>query len=140
MLVIDVPPDSLKFTEELWLGMGGAKRFMAWGKFDKFNTAVLPAKELRALIRVKGVASSSEEYKTQLLRRKIQGSSTTRPVRRTAEARPARQRGALHAFRIGDEPNAEEVLRGLPANVRNGERIGHCRRLPRDESLAYRPS
>ena len=30
VLVIDVPPDSHKFTEELWLGMGGAKRFMAW--------------------------------------------------------------------------------------------------------------
>ena len=73
VLVLDAPEDGLKFTEELWLGMT-AKRFMAWGKFDKFITAVLPAKELRALIRVKGVAGSSDDYKSLLLKRKIQES------------------------------------------------------------------
>jgi hypothetical protein len=49
-----------------------AKRFMAWGKFDKFITGALPAKELRALIRVKGVAGASDQYKAILLRRKSQ--------------------------------------------------------------------
>ena len=71
VLVLDTAEDGLKFTEELWLGMT-AKRFMAWGRFDKFITAVLPAKELRALIRVKGVACSSDEYKAILLKRKSQ--------------------------------------------------------------------
>jgi hypothetical protein len=37
--------------------MGGAKRFMAWGRFDKCITAILPAKEIRALILVKGVGA-----------------------------------------------------------------------------------
>ena len=75
VLVLDVPTEVInarKFTEELWVGMGGAKRFMAWGKFDKFITAVVPAKELRAVIRVKGVAASGDEYKTALLKRRIQ--------------------------------------------------------------------
>lgn len=74
VLVLDVPTeviDGRKFTEELWLGMGRAKRFMAWGRFDEFITAVLAAKELRALVRVKGVASLGDEYKAALLRRTI---------------------------------------------------------------------
>ena len=47
VLVLDVPTemlDSLKFTEELWVGMGSAKRLMAWGKFDRSITALLPVK------------------------------------------------------------------------------------------------
>src|SRR6266542_4876550 len=71
VLVLDAPEDGLKFTEELWLGMT-AKRFMAWGKFDKFITAVLPAKDLRAVIRVEGVAGASDEYKAAVLKRRIQ--------------------------------------------------------------------
>jgi hypothetical protein len=75
VLVLDVPTemlDTFKFTEELWLGMGNAKRFMAWGKFDKFIAAVVPAKELRAVIRVKGVAGASDADKALVLKRKIQ--------------------------------------------------------------------
>ena len=75
VLILEVPTETLeklKFTEELWPEMGGAKRFMAWGRFDKFITAILPAKEIRALIRVKGVAGASDEYKALLLKRKIQ--------------------------------------------------------------------
>ncbi len=89
VLVVDVAPDTLKLTQELWLGMP-AKRFMAWGKFDTFIAAVLPAKELRALIRVKGVASASDEYKAQVLRRRIQellddaGTGRGSPVSRAA--------------------------------------------------------
>lgn len=56
MLVLDVPSGTLKVTEELWLGARGAKRFMAWGRLDEFLTAVLPAKDLRTVIRVKDVA------------------------------------------------------------------------------------
>lgn len=47
VLILDAPPDTLKFTKELWLGVQGASRFMAWGKFDQFITAILPAKDLR---------------------------------------------------------------------------------------------
>jgi hypothetical protein len=74
VIVLDAPAeviDARKLSEGLWIGMGSAKRFMAWGKFDKFITAILPAKDLRAPIR-KGVASSAGEYKAALLRRKIQ--------------------------------------------------------------------
>ena len=74
LLVLDVPVELMgnpKFTEELWLGMGDAKRIMAWGRFDRFITAVFPAKDLRALIRVKGVAGCSDDYKALLLKRKI---------------------------------------------------------------------
>jgi hypothetical protein len=72
VLILDVPPDTLKVSEELWLGMGNARRYMVWGRFDKFIIAVLPAKELRALIRVMGVAGATDEYKALVLRRKIQ--------------------------------------------------------------------
>lgn len=75
VLVLDVPIEVLntrKFSEELWLGMGGAKRFIGWGKFDRFITTVVPAKELRAVIRVKGMAAYGDEYKAQTLKTKIQ--------------------------------------------------------------------
>jgi hypothetical protein len=71
VLVLDVPPDTLKVSRELWLGMT-AKRFMAWGAFDEFITAILPAKDLRAIIRVKGVAGPDDEYKAVVLTRAIQ--------------------------------------------------------------------
>jgi len=74
VLILDVPTatmDTLKFTEELWPEVRGAKRFLAWGRFDAFITATLPAKELRALIRVKGVAAGGDEYKALLLKRRI---------------------------------------------------------------------
>lgn len=38
VIVLDVPPDTIRFTEELWLGMT-AKRFKAWGTFDQFIIA-----------------------------------------------------------------------------------------------------
>jgi hypothetical protein len=71
LLVLDAPPDTLRVTEELWFPGAAARRFMAWGKFDKFLTAVLPAKNLRAFIRAKGVAGQSDEYKAMVLERAI---------------------------------------------------------------------
>jgi hypothetical protein len=70
VLVLEIPPDAPRFTEELWLA-GRAKRFIAWGNFDEFLVATLPAKELRALVRVKGVAGESDEYKSLVLRRAV---------------------------------------------------------------------
>jgi hypothetical protein len=90
VLILDVPTGTLdthKVTEELWPEMRGARRFMAWGKFDEFITAILPAKELRALIRMKGVAASSDEYKALLLKRKIQERLDETPSRSVGEAR-----------------------------------------------------
>ena len=92
VLVLDVPSGTFKVTEELWLGARGAKRVMAWGRFDEFLTAVLPAKDLRSLIRVKGVAGQSDEYKAMVLGRSANG-STTRPARRRAGARRLRRDG-----------------------------------------------
>lgn len=90
VLILDVPAgtlDALEFTEELWPEMRGAKRFMAWGRFDRFITSVLPAKELRALVRVKGVAASSDEHKALLLKRKIQERLDEPQSRAVGEAR-----------------------------------------------------
>lgn len=44
---------------------------MVWGRFDEFIAAAVPAKELRARIRKKGVAGSSDEFKAEILRRTI---------------------------------------------------------------------
>jgi len=54
-----------------YLGMT-PKRFMAWGKFDKLISAILPAKDLRAVIRVRGLAGADDEYKALVLKRAIQ--------------------------------------------------------------------
>ena len=72
VLVLDVPAEGMgmRVTEELWLRVP-AKRFMVWGKFDSFIVGVLPAKDLRAVIRRKGVAATEEGYKAALLKREI---------------------------------------------------------------------
>lgn len=72
VLVLDVAKESPgpKVTEELWLGVK-AKRFMVWGKFDELIVGIIPAKELRAPIRRKGVAASSDEYKAAVLKHEI---------------------------------------------------------------------
>ena len=114
LLVLDAPEDGLKFTEELWLGMT-AKRFMAWGKFDRFITAFLPAKELRSLIRVKGVAGSSDEYKALLLKSKIH--EQLDGATREARASPVRRRAGLHTFRIGDEPTRRRCFVVRPTSA-----------------------
>jgi hypothetical protein len=72
VLVLDVPAKGMgmKVTEELWL-RAPAKRFMVRGKFDSFVVGVFPAKDLRAVIRRKGVAATAEDYKAALLKREI---------------------------------------------------------------------
>ena len=70
MLVLDVPVGGPRVREELWLGTS-AKRFMIWGTFDDSILAELPAKELRAHVRRKGVVAASDEYKALVLRRAI---------------------------------------------------------------------
>jgi hypothetical protein len=70
VLVLDAPVGSPRVREELWL-VTSAKRFMIWGPFDDFILAELPAKELRAHVRRKGVVAESDEYKAAVLRRAI---------------------------------------------------------------------
>ncbi len=70
VLVVDVPPED-RVTEELWMD-SQARRLMYRGRFDQHITAVIPAKELRAQVRQKGVASASIEYKARILRRYIE--------------------------------------------------------------------
>lgn len=70
VLVLDVPAGHRRVREELWL-VSSAKRFMFWGTFDDFLVAELPAKELRAHVRRKGVVAASDEYKAAVLRRAI---------------------------------------------------------------------
>ena len=70
LLVVDVPEQGLRVSEEYWRG-AGAKRLMVWGKFERFIVAMLPAKELRAHVRKKGVVTTSESFKSELLKRAI---------------------------------------------------------------------
>ena len=72
VLVVDVPDDAgLSVTEELWL-TGPEKRFMIWCSFDRWLTAVLPAKELRAEVRRKGIGGRSRADKGEILKRAIE--------------------------------------------------------------------
>jgi hypothetical protein len=40
VLVVDIPADTTRVTEELWLA-GPARRLMIWGEFDRFIVAIL---------------------------------------------------------------------------------------------------
>lgn len=45
---------------------------MVWGRFDQHIVGIIPAKELRARIRRRGIAGTSDEYKADILRRFIE--------------------------------------------------------------------
>ncbi len=67
LLVLDVSEaDDVRVSEELW-PQDGPRRLMVWGKFDRFLVAEIPAKELRAQIRGKGIVTQPREYKSALL-------------------------------------------------------------------------
>jgi len=72
VLVVDIDPDehlsAVKLSQELWLGVPDAKRFMLWGRFDQFLIAVIPAKDLRTQLRLRGARSAPDETKTVILR------------------------------------------------------------------------
>ena len=57
-----------RVTEELYSFDGtGPKRFMVWGKFDDLLVAEIPAKELRAQVRRKGIVTLPDKDKSQIL-------------------------------------------------------------------------
>jgi hypothetical protein len=100
VLVLDVPDEvgQTRVTEETWF-VDSARRFMVWGAFDRWLVAVIPAKELRAEVRGKGVAGLPAVEKGQVLRMAIE--------RRLAGAAAARQGRAVPAFggaRLEKEP------------------------------------
>jgi hypothetical protein len=68
VLVVEMPADSPKVTEELWHPGAAARRLMLWGRFDAHLVAAIPAKELRAQVRRKGIISSSRTHKAEVLR------------------------------------------------------------------------
>ena len=73
VLVVDVDVDdgAASVTEELWLNQG-AKRFMFWGSsFKDLVIAQIPAKELRAQVRRRGIVTASPPEKAMVLRRYI---------------------------------------------------------------------
>lgn len=71
LLVIDIDADSPKVREELWLGVP-ARRFMVWGGFDKLIAGAVQAKELRALVRKKGVGTYDDAVKARILKTAIE--------------------------------------------------------------------
>ncbi len=80
VLVLDVPEHGARVTEELWFGPPGAKRIMIWGRFDSLIIAAIPAKELRAEARRRGVAAASDEDKAMILRARIEARLPMRPT------------------------------------------------------------
>lgn len=79
LLVVDVPEQGLRVSEEYWHGVG-AKRLMVWGKFERFIVAMIPAKELRAHVRKKGVVTTTEAFKSELLKRVVAEWISGRPT------------------------------------------------------------
>ena len=71
VLVVDIDPDerldSAKLTQEFWF-VRDAKRFMIWGRFDQFVTAVIPAKDLRTQLRLRGLRNALDDAKASFLR------------------------------------------------------------------------
>jgi hypothetical protein len=76
VLVLDVPDEQmdgqsvkgLRVREELYsFDEKGPKRFMVWGSFDDLLVAEIPAKELRAQVRRKGIVTYADEDKSVIL-------------------------------------------------------------------------
>lgn len=77
LIVLD-PPDTARLSEELWFDSKAA-RWMVWGAFDRWITAMIPAKEGRAVVRVRGLRAASDEMKTSVLRHAIERALASEP-------------------------------------------------------------
>lgn len=80
LFVLEIEADPLdvatstkcRVTEEYWSpDSSGPRRLMVWGAFDEFIVAELPAKELRAQVRRRGIVGLPEADKAQILQRYI---------------------------------------------------------------------
>lgn len=70
VLVLEVGEGELRVSEETWPD-ADARRLMVWGRFDDFIVATIPARDLRAHVRRKGVVTSSDSHKAFVLERAI---------------------------------------------------------------------
>jgi hypothetical protein len=66
VLVVGLDEGQARVTEETWPD-ASAKRIMVWGSFDDFIVAMIPAQELRAHVRRKGIVTSSDEHKAYVV-------------------------------------------------------------------------
>jgi hypothetical protein len=68
-LVLDIPEEmaEVRVRKQFWLD-DKAERLMVWGRFDDYIAAILPAKELRARVRAKGMAAMPDSYKSDVLK------------------------------------------------------------------------
>ncbi len=85
LLVVDVPEDAeIRMSDAIWSFDGSRpRRVMLWGfPFDPYIVAEIPAKELRAQIRKKGVRTLPDSEKGRILARyleqRISGTLTNR--------------------------------------------------------------
>jgi hypothetical protein len=69
VLVLDVPDEvaEARVRKQLWLN-DSAERLIVWGRFDDYIVGILPAKELRRRIRVKGMGAMPDSYKSDVLK------------------------------------------------------------------------
>src|SRR5688572_20185742 len=71
LVVLDTPTDGrVRVREEDWPDTR-ARRLMVWGRFDEWIAAVVPAKDLRAIVRAKGYAALSDSDKGIVLKRHL---------------------------------------------------------------------
>ena len=75
LLVVDVADATARVSEELWL-YRGARRFMIWTSFADLVIAEIPAKELRAEIRRRGIVTVPDEEKAMILSAYIERRTT----------------------------------------------------------------
>ena len=75
LLVVDVPEDAeIRMSDAMWSVDGsGPRRVMLWGcPFDPHIVAEVPAKELRAEVRKKGVRALPDSDKSRILVRYLE--------------------------------------------------------------------
>lgn len=70
VLVLDFAEGQARVSEELWPDTD-ARRLMVWGRFDHLVVAAIPAKELRAHVNRKGIVTSSDSHKADVLEEAI---------------------------------------------------------------------
>lgn len=87
VLVLDFSESSgLHVRQELWL-RERAKRFVVWGAFDAAIAAIVPAKELRARLRQRGMSTLCDGDKAMILEWFIRDALAPRSVHATERAR-----------------------------------------------------
>jgi hypothetical protein len=125
VLVVDIDPGehlaSAKLTQEFWF-VRDAKRFMLWGRFDQFITAIIPAKDLRTQVRLRGLRNALDDAKAPLLRAFIDRELRDRQLRRNSLRDPTSPLGSLPTSKAGSILTSVEVRHGISASARSPDR------------------